>query len=321
MTEFLEPTPDAGPPLVSAELVDQARAFAANARAPRTRHEYQRAWRTFNAWCAQTRQLALPAAPETVALYLTARATAGRKPATLEQDLSAIAAAHRFAGHVSPRKAEVVIQVRAGIRRALSVAPVTKAPLLAGEIKDVVAALPNSLQGLRDRALLLVGFAGAFRRSELVAIAFEDLQLGADGLRVLVRRSKTDQEGEGRTVGIPRGGDACPVSALHAWLVASAIDAGPIFREVTKAGQLGAQALSGRSVARIVKRAAAAAGLDPDNLAGHSLRAGLATSAAQAGATERAIMRQTGHHSAEMVRRYIRDAEVLGEDNAARGLL
>jgi integrase len=215
----------------------------------------------------------------------------------------------------------VVGQVRTGIRRQRGVAPQQKAPLLAGELKDVVAALPHSLLGVRDRSLLLLGFAGAFRRGELVAIAVEDLTWTPEGVKVLLRRSKTDQEGVGRSVGIPRGGDACPVEALRAWLEASGIAAGPIFREVDRHGRIGAQALTGGSVARVVKRAAAAAGLDPTELAGHSLRSGLATSAAHAGATERAIMRQTGHRSAEMVRRYIRDAEVLGDDNAARGLL
>jgi integrase len=215
--------------------------------------------------------------------------------ATIEQDLAAITAAHRLANLPSPREAAVVRAVRQGIRRELGVAPAQKSRLLVEKLKAVVRELPDSLAGVRDRALLLVGFAGAFRRSKLVGIAVEDLEWVDEGLRVRLRRSKTDQEGEGATLGIPKGSRSatCPPTALRAWLETSGIINGPVFREVTRHGAVGESALSGRSVARIVKRAAVLAGLEPGGFAGHSLRAGLATSAARAKKTERDIMRQT----------------------------
>jgi len=308
-----------GADLIPSDLREKAHAFAAEARAPRTRKEYSRAWRAFALWCQGAGLRAMPAAPGTVALYLTARAETCR-PSTLEQDLSAIGAAHALAGLASPRSAAVVRDVRSGIRRRLGVAQAQKAPLLVADLRDVVAELPDTLVGLRDRVLLLVGFAGAFRRSELVGLEVRDLEWTADGVRVQLRRSKTDQEGEGRTVGIPRGSEgACPVTALRAWLAGAEITEGLVFRSVNRHDQVG-EALTGRSVARVVKRAAAGAGLDASRLAGHSLRSGLATSAAQAGRSERSIMRQTGHRSSEMVRRYIREAQVF-DDNAAKGLL
>jgi integrase len=173
--------------------------------------------------------------------------------------------------------------------------------------------------GTRDRALLLVGFAGAFRPSELVALDMADLQFTGDGLVITLRRSKVDQEGEGRKLGIPYGTnpDTCPVRSLKAWLEAGGIESGPVFCSITRHGKIGAR-LSSYAVALVVEQYAGALGLDAATYAGHSLRAGLATSAAIAGASERAIMNQTGHRSAAMVRRYIRDGNLFRENTAAR---
>ena len=184
----------------------------------------------------------------------------------------------------------------------------------------MVAGLPEGLLGIRDRALLLVGFAGAFRRSELVGLDIADLDFNHDGLTVTLRRSKTDQEGEGRKVGLPYGSNpsTCPVRSLQAWIEASAIEAGPVFRSVNRHGRLQPDRLSDKAVALVVKRRAEAAGLDPSRYAGHSLRAGLATAAANAGVSERAIMAQTGHRSVQMVRRYIRDGSLFRENAAAK---
>jgi integrase len=172
--------------------------------------------------------------------------------------------------------------------------------------------------GARDRALLLLGFAGAFRRSELVALDIDDVQITREGMIVTIRRSKTDQEGAGQKVGIPRGRHpgTCPVKALAAWLGLAGIEAGAIFRPITRHGLIQPGRLTDRSVARIVQRTAEAAGLDPSQFAGHSLRAGLATSAAMAGAEERDIMRQTRHKSVVVARRYIRDGSLF-RNNAA----
>ena len=205
-----------------------------------------------------------------------------------------------------------------GLRRQLGTAPATKAPLLAGDLRRLLAALPGPDPAtLRDRAVLLVGFVGALRRSELVGLNVGDLVADERGYLLRLGRTKTDQEGRGERVALPRSRDPglCPVRALDAWLAAAQIRRGPVFRPVGRDGRPGTQRLSDRAVARIVQRACAAAGMDPTPFSGHSLRAGMATTAALNGASERGIMRQTRHRSGEMVRRYIRTATVFS-DNA-----
>jgi integrase len=184
----------------------------------------------------------------------------------------------------------------------------------------MIDAAAAGLMGARDRALMLLGFAGAFRRSELGALDVADCSFGRDGLTVTLRRSKTDQEGAGRKVGIPYGSnpDTCPVRTLEAWLEAASIASGPVFRSISRHGKLQPGVLSPIDVARVVKKLAERAGLDPAKYAGHSLRAGHATSAAIAGASERSIMNQTGHRSVQMVRRYIRDGILFRENSAGK---
>lgn len=208
-----------------------------------------------------------------------------------------------------------------GIRRTMGTAPTQKAPTLTDDIRSMVDVADAGMIGVRDRALILLGFAGAFRRSELVALDVEDCALGKDGLTVTLRRSKTDQDAIGRKLGIPYGSnpETCPVRNLQAWLEASGISTGPLFRSLSRHGQVQPGRLSGIDVARIVKKLAGRAGLDPSKYAGHSLRAGHATtSAAIAGASERSIMDQTGHRSVQMVRRYIRDGSLFRENSAAK---
>jgi integrase len=208
-----------------------------------------------------------------------------------------------------------------GIRRSIGTAQEGKAPLLTSDIRRIVTCCPETLLGLRDRALILVGFAGAFRRSELAAIDLADLSFTQDGLVIDLRRSKTDQEAAGRKVGIPIGKkDAtCPVRALRQWLANSGIIDGPVFRGVNRHGRLSRRGLHKDCVGWIEKRAASRAGLKPDPVGGHSLRAGHVTQAAMNGVSERDIMRQTGHKSAEMLARYIRIGEIFTR-NAAAGL-
>jgi integrase len=186
------------------------------------------------------------------------------------------------------------------------------------DLKRMLQKLPNTRVGLRDRALLLLGFAGAFRRSELVGLDVADLEFSSAGLVVTLRRAKTDQEGRSRRIGIPYGSSekTCPVRSLQAWLETARISDGAVFRSLDKFQRVQSKRLSDKAVARIVKRRAAAVGLDPERYAGHGLRAGLATSAAAGGASERVIMAQTGHRSADMVRRYIREGN-LWRENAA----
>lgn len=192
--------------------------------------------------------------------------------------------------------------------------------MVTGELRRLLATCdPQTFAGARDRALLLLGFAGGFRRSELVALDTADLEETGDGLRVRLRRSKTDPEAHGREVGIPFGSHpgTCPVRAVRAWLSAIGAVTGPLFRPVDRHGAVGSGRLSDRGVARIVQRAARRAGLDPSRYAGHSLRAGLAIAAAHGGAPERAIMAQTGHRSLITVRRYMRSGSLFTQNAAA----
>jgi integrase len=300
-------------------LVASALSYSAQAKAGATRRAYRASWDAFAGWCAAR---GLPSTDSgTVAVYLAHLADSGRRLATIQKVLAGLVEAYRAAGLPSPREDARVREVLKGIRRSLGVAPRQVDPISPSDLRTMVRSRPETLQGLRDRALLLVGFAGAFRRSELVGLDVGDVAFGDDGLTVALRRSKTDQEGEGRKVGVPFGScpESCPVRTLRAWLETAQITDGPVFRSV-KGPRAEDTRLSDKAVARLVKRAAEATGLDGSRLSGHSLRAGLATAAAKAGRSERSIMAQTGHRSTQMVRRYIRDGRLFAE-NAAAGLL
>jgi integrase len=310
-------------PTMSAALAAtavEAEAYHTQARAPATLRAYRADWQTFAAWCAAHGLLALPSAPETVALYITELAR-DRKVATITRHLASIAQAHKQQSYESPTRAVVVQNVLKGIRRAKGTAPTQKAAAEIAIIRAMVEQLDDSLHGLRDRAILLVGFAGAFRRSELAGLTLDDIQFTNDGLVITLRRSKTDQESEGYLKGIPYGSTpaTCPVRALRAWLDTGGIVAGPLFRSVWKGGRrLRPTPLNDRAIAEVVKRAAAAAGYDPTRFGGHSLRAGLATTAAAAGVDERTIMEQTGHKTTTMVRRYMRRGSLFRNNAAAK---
>ena len=246
------------------------------------------------------------------------------RSATITRWLTSITKAHQAAGfEASPASSYhfVVSETLKGIRRSIGTAQEGKAPLLTSDIRRIVACCPETLLGLRDRALVLVGFAGAFRRSELAAIDFTHVSFTQDGLISDLRRSKTDQEAAGRKVGIPFGKEkeTCPVRALRSWLAESGITAGAVFRGVNRSGKVSRRRLHKDCVGWILKRAARRAGLKPEPLGGHSLRAGCVTQAAINGVSERDIMRQTGHKSAEMLARYIRIGEIFTR-NAAAGL-
>lgn len=305
---------------------DQAKAYAAACYATNTRRAYASRWKGFCRWCVERELEPLPASPDAVAAHLAWLAQQGRKAATLDQTLVAIGQAHKLAALPSPCEDGRVQAVRKGIRRTIGTAQRQKAPLLGAELREAVAGPASPRKGelaaLRDRALLLLGWYGALRRSELVAIEVPDVRVVPQGLEVRLGRSKTDQEGHGRTIPYPRARtpELCPVHVVRAWLAAAAITEGPVLRQVDRWGRVGVGRLSGASVARIVKAYAVAAGLDAELFAGHSLRAGLVTEAARSGRSEAAIMRITGHQSSAMVRRYIRDAD-LHRNVASAGLL
>jgi site-specific recombinase XerD len=298
---------------------ERAHDYASDAVAANTRRAYRADWRDFSAWCARHGLSPLPASAETVSVYL-ADLAGFRKTSTIGRRLSAIAQAHRTAGYPSPTAEVAVRQVMSGIRRRHGTRQQGKEAALTVDVRAMVGTLDGSVRGLRDRSLLLLGFAGAFRRSELVALDVADATRSRDGLVVTVRRSKTDQEGAGREVGIPFGSTpaTCPVRALEDWLAAAAITSGPLFHPIDRHGNVRPTRLTDQSVALVVKRAALAAGLDAALYAGHSLRSGLATAAAQAGVSERTIMEQTGHKSLPIVRRYIRRGSLFTENAAAK---
>lgn len=302
-----EPAPGATLATV-APLLESAVGYAADARSPRTRRAYTYQLARFETWCGELGLASLPAAPATLALYLAACADGGLRPASIAQAMSAITSAHRRRGLASPCAHPQVVEVWRGITRRLGVAQVQKSPVVTDDLRTMIDAAPDGLLGRRDRALLAVGFAGGFRRSELIAVQVADVAFVHEGVEIVVPRSKTDQTGKGMLKVIAYGSDpaTCPVRLLRAWLDAAGINEGAVLRAVDRHGRIGAGRLSGQAVAEIIKRAARRAGLDPAHLSGHSLRAGFVTEAKKRGADDAAIMDQTGHRSLEMLRRYHR---------------
>jgi integrase len=301
-----------------AEIAADARDYVAASRAENTTRVYRTGWKQFTAWCDEHGVTRLPSRAETVACYVADLAKAA-KPATIDLRLAAISAAHRAAGYDSPTKEEAVRLVRRGVRRTLGTAQRQVHPITVPDLRTMLEGLGSDSAGCRDRALLLLGFAGALRRSELVGLNVADITEGTDGLTVRLRRSKTDQEGAGRTVGIPYGSNppTCPVRAWREWLEVSVITEGAAFRPVDRHGHIGTTRLNGQAVALVLKRHAARAGFDPGEVAGHSLRAGLATAAAAAGVPERVIAEQTGHRGTALLRRYIREGSLFRENAAS----
>src|SRR5262245_8719499 len=301
------------------ELGARAHAYLHQAKAANTRRAYRSDWADFVAWCAKYRRQPLPAHPDTVAYYLADRSER-LKVSTLQRRLATIAEAHRAAGHESPNRHARVRLVWQGIRREKGIAQDHKKPALTKHIRMMVAHLPDTLPGARDRALLLLGFAGAMRRSELVGLDISDIAQADEGLVVTIRKSKTDQVRQGRKVGIRFGSspETCPVRAIHAWLEASGIEDGSLFRPVNRHGQVRDARLSDWAVAEVVKRSLKAAGKSARGYSGHSLRAGLVTQAAMGGASERSIQDQSGHRSLIVMRRYIRDGSLFRENAAAK---
>jgi site-specific recombinase XerD len=300
------------------DLLEELARLEKQALPENTRRAYRSDWRDFRSWCERRQRMAIPAKPETVALYLTARAKT-HKTSSISRRLTVIGKVHKAAGKANPVTDDRVRRVWRGILRDKGQAADRKTPTLIGDLKKMLNELPDGLAGTRDRALLLFGFAGAMRRSEIVSLNVGDLQLSDDGFVVALRRSKTDQTGKGRRIGIPYGEhkETCPVKAMLAWMRESGIDRGALFRKVNRHGDLEGERLTDKSVALIVKRAAKATGINPKNFSGHSLRAGLATAAAIAGVDERAIQEQTGHKSLKVLRTYIREGS-LWRNNAAK---
>jgi site-specific recombinase XerD len=296
-------------------LHHQTSEYIKQAKSSNTWKAYKTDWQDFLNWCNKHKQSSLPASPSTVAMYLTNRAST-HKTSSLQRRIASIAQMHIGNKLSDPTKSPEVRECWRGIRRSKGIAQTQKAPLLVDNVKEIIRLIPKTLIGQRDKALLLVGFTSAFRRSEIVALNVEDLEFTKQGLIIILRKSKTDQLGEGRKVGLPHSRDSkqCPVVSLKKWLEVAAIKQGAIFCGVNRHSQLLPGRLTDRQVANTVKKYCEQIGLDPTLFSGHSLRSGLATSAAIAGASERQIMQQTGHKNSAMVRRYIRDAEVFRDN-------
>ncbi len=301
--EWGQPLPEEVSALVTASLSEA------------TRRAYLSDLAHFEAWGGS-----LPASPEAVAAYLAAHARS-LSPATLARRVATLSKAHEARGLPNPCRVEVVRAVLRGIRRTVGTAQRQARPLLRDDLFLVLDRMGDSLRDRRDRALLLLGFAGGFRRSELTGLEAGDIEPVRQGLVVTLRASKTDQEGQGRRIGIPHGRTRhCPVAAVEAWQAAAGITEGPLFRPVSRHGHVAPGALTGDAVSGIIRERLSAAGLDPEGYSGHSLRAGFATSAAQAGVSTLKIRQQTGHASDAVLARYVREGELF-RGNAAGVLL
>jgi len=284
--------------------------FIEASKARNTRKAYASDWQDFETWCNARGETSLPAFPESVARYITALAET-RKPATLQRRLASISVAHQAAGLPSPASAPIVRATMQGIRRTVGMAQRQAAPLMVEHVRQAVCVLDDSPRGLRDKAILLLGLAGAFRRSELVALDVEDLEFREQGVIVRIRRSKTNQDGQDETKDIGYGAheQTCPVRSLRKWLEVAGVGKGAVFRAVSPAGEVSPRRLRDRAVSRIVKGAAKRIGLSPEQFSGHSLRAGFVTQGYREGVPESDIMRHTGHKSRTVMGKYRREGE------------
>ena len=275
-----------------------------NSKSANTLRAYQSDYNNFLLFCSKNGFQAMPTQPKILALYLT-HLSSRSKYSTLKRRLASISILHKAKGHYIDMKHPIIVENLMGIKRAIGSNQKGKKPLLINDLKLLVNAIHQSkekdLRKNRDKALILIGFSGGFRRSELVDIEYEDIEFVAEGVKIFVKRSKTDQSGEGMTKGIPYfdNENFCPVKALENWIRVSDLKKGKIF------------SISDKSVALTIKKYANYAGLDGHKYAGHSLRSGFATSTAESGAEERNIMAMTGHKSTEMVRRYIKEANLF----------
>ncbi|MCJ2011245.1 site-specific integrase [Methylobacterium sp. J-076] len=301
------------------EVAAIVQAYQRASKADATVRAYTGDAKVFEAWCRQYGFRSLPASAEAVAGFLVHEAEAGRSASTIGRRLAAIRYAHKLVKALDPTDDEEVRATMKGIRRRVGVAPTRKAAATADVLAALLMRTPDTLTGKRDRALLALGFAGAFRRSELVSLDVADLRDDPEGLRVTVRRSKTDQEGRGIEKAIPHGRFIRPVALVREWLDAAGITDGPVFRPISRSGRVRVYSvisekpprLTTQAVADIIKRYCAAAGLDASTFGAHSLRAGYITTAAERGADLARIMDQSGHRDPRTVVGYIRRANAF----------
>ena len=290
-----------------------------NSKANNTIRAYKSDFKDFGGFCAKNGFKSLPTEPKIVSLYLTYLSAKDAKMSTLRRRLVSIGVIHRLKGHYLDTKHPIIIENLMGIKRKKGSYQKGKKPILINHLKLMIEAIDKDtsdetgIRKLRDKTIILLGFAGGFRRIELISIDYEDLEFVAEGVKIFIRKSKTDQFGEGMIKGLPYFNNEkyCSVRHLKKWIEISKIKSGPIFRRFSKGLNLGKNRLTDQSVALFLKKHLLNAGIENQNYSGHSLRSGFATATAESGADERSIMAMTGHKTTQMVRRYIKEANLF----------
>ena len=296
-----------------------------NSKANNTIRAYKSDFNDFGLFCVKNGLTSLPTEPKIVSLYLTHLSTKEIKMSTLKRRLVSIGVIHKLKGFYLDTKHPTIIENIMGIKRRKGSSQKGKKPLLIKNLKALIKAINrldiNPIIKLRDRTIILTGFSGGFRRNEIVSLNYNDIEFVSEGVKITLRKSKTDQYGEGFLKGVPYFDNPvyCPVISLQNWLKISEINSGPLFRRFTKGSKLTEIRLTDQTVALIIKKYLNLAGIDSKNYSGHSLRSGFATTAAESGAEERSIMAMTGHKSTEMVRRYIKEANLF-KNNALNSI-
>ena len=288
-----------------------------SSKAPNTVRAYKSDFKDFGLFCVQNGFKTLPSEPRIISLYLTHLSTKNIKLSTIKRRLVSIGVIHKMKGHYLDTKHPIIIENLMGIKRRKGSIQKGKKPILISDLKNIIDVInqqqTEDIKKLRDKSIILIGFCGGFRRNEIVSLDIEDLEFVFEGLKITVRRSKTDQFGEGSKKGLPYFENKlyCPVTTIQRWLNVSKITKGALFRRFSKGSRLSENRLTDQTVALLIKEYLNIAGINSSNYSGHSLRSGFATSAAEAGAEERSIMAMTGHKSTEMVRRYIKEGNLF----------
>ena len=295
-----------------------------SSKANNTLRAYKSDFKDFGSFCAKHGLNSLPSEPKIVSLYLT-HLSKNSKISTLKRRLVSLSVVHKLKGHYLDTKHPIIVENLMGIKRLKGSIQKGKKPILISHLKLIINVIDeqkiNDINKFRDKTIILIGFGGGFRRTELISIDHEDLEIVQEGLKITIKKSKTDQFGEGMIKGIPYFSNElyCPVTNLKKWLEISEIKSGPIFRRFSKGSILTEKRLTDQSVVLLIKKYLKLAGIDNNNFSGHSLRSGFATVAADSGADERSIMAMTGHKTTQMVRRYIRDANIF-KNNALKNI-
>ncbi len=298
-------------------LQDQTLNNLKSSKANNTIRAYRSDFKDFSVFCTKNSIKSFPTDSKIVALYLTYLSSKGAKISTLKRRLVSLGKIHKLKGHYLDTKHPIIIENLMGIKRKIGSFQQGKKPILINQLKSIINVIDNEktkeIKKIRDKTLILIGFGGGFRRTELVSIDYDDVELVPEGVKIVIRRSKTDQFGEGMVKGLPyfSNQNYCPVLHLKKWLELSNIKSGPIFRRFSKSFKLSENRLTDQSVALLLKNYLDVAGIENKNYSGHSLRSGFATVSAESGADERSIMAMTGHKTTQMVRRYIKEANLF----------